>query len=81
MENNKMELEIFEKEKTSRGDYIYKQMNNVHLYAVLEKDGITFRLEDMDKDYDEKVISHNSSLIDFRIYYMNKMLQRQKKGE
>lgn len=78
MGKDNLELDIFKEENTSRGDYIYKQMNGVCLYVVLDEKGITMRLEDIDLDYKDKVISNNSSLEKFRIYYLNKMIEKGK---
>lgn len=77
-DNLDLELDIFKEENTSRGDYIYKQMNGVCLYVVLDEKGITMRLEDVDLDYKDKIISNNSSLEEFRIYYLNKMIENNK---
>lgn len=77
-DNLNLELDIFKEEHTSYGDYIYKQMNGVCLYVVLDEKGITMRLEDIDLDYKNKIVSNNSSLEEFRMYYLNKMIEKGK---
>lgn len=72
------DLDIFKKEETTQGEYIYKQINGVCLYIIADKNDIYCRLEDLELEYDKKIIKDNididKAIYWFRIYYMNKII-------